>query len=136
MDGHTAERLFAAAGIRDDESVRDSLFWRGVHVAEHRSLLPVISLIGMAAGIPQNMLLKYLGILIGIMLITYILEWKKAWVSQHEMLLMLSLLILSADIGYGLAREGVTLEAAVRQLRFGAIEAVLELLLLPCFTIL
>lgn len=58
------------------------------------------------------------------MLITYILEWKKAWVSQHEMLLMLSLLILSADIGYGLAREGVTLEAAVRQLRFGAIEAV------------
>ena len=30
---------------------------------EHRSLLPVISLIGMAAGIPQNMLLKYLGIL-------------------------------------------------------------------------
>ena len=75
---------------------------------EHRSLLPVISLIGMAAGIPQNMLLKYLGILIGIMLITYILEWKKAWVSQHEMLLMLSLLILSADIGYGLAREGIT----------------------------
>ena len=91
---------------------------------EHRSLLPVISLIGMAAGIPQNMLLKYLGILIGIMLITYILEWKKAWVSQHEMLLMLSLLILSADIGYGLAREGITAEAALRQLRFGAIEAV------------
>ena len=46
---------------------------------EHRNLLPVISLIGMAVGIPQTMLLKYLGILIGIMLITYILEWKKAW---------------------------------------------------------
>lgn len=91
---------------------------------EHRSLLPVISLIGMAAGIPQNMLLKYLGILIGIMLITYILEWKKAWVSQQEMLLMLSLLILSADVGYGLAREGLTLTAAGHQLRLGAIEAV------------
>ena len=91
---------------------------------EHRSLLPVISLIGMAAGIPQTMLLKYLGILIGIMLITYILEWKKAWVSQQEMLLMLSLLILSADVGYGLAREGLTLTAAGHQLRLGAIEAV------------
>lgn len=91
---------------------------------EHRSLLPVISLIGMAAGIPQTMLLKYLGILIGIMLITYILEWKKAWVSQQEMLLMLSLLILSADVGYGLAREGVSIEAAGRLLRFGAVEAI------------
>ena len=91
---------------------------------EHRNLLPVISLIGMAAGIPQTMLLKYLGILIGIMLITYILEWKKAWVSQQEMLLMLSLLILSADVGYGLAREGVSLETAGRLLRFGVIEAV------------
>lgn len=91
---------------------------------EHRSLLPVISLIGMAAGIPQNMLLKYLGILIGIMLITYILEWKKAWVSQQEMLLMLSLLVLSADVGYGLAREGLTLTAVGQQLRLGAIEAV------------
>ena len=80
---------------------------------EHRNLLPVISLIGMAAGIPQTMLLKYLGILIGIMLITYILEWKKAWVSQQEMLLMLSLLILSADVGYGLAREGVSLELSL-----------------------
>ena len=91
---------------------------------EHRSLLPVISLIGMAAGIPQTMLLKYLGILIGIMLITYILEWKKAWVSQQEMLLMLSLLILSADVGYGLAREGVSIEAAGRLLRFGAVDAI------------
>ena len=33
MDGHTAERFFTAAGIRDDESVRNRLFWRGVHVA-------------------------------------------------------------------------------------------------------
>ncbi len=91
---------------------------------EHRSLLPVISLIGMAAGIPQTMLLKYLGILIGIMLITYILEWKKAWVSQQEMLLMLSLLILSADVGYGMAGEGISWATAGRLFRFGAIEAI------------
>ncbi|MFR0986674.1 MAG: hypothetical protein ACLSFZ_09235 [Frisingicoccus sp.] len=37
---------------------------------------------------------------------------------------MLSLLILSADVGYGLAREGLTLTAAGHQLRLGAIEAV------------
>ena len=62
MDGHTAERFFTAAGIRDDESVRNRLFWRGRTCGrEHRSLLPVISLIGMAAGIPQNMLLKIFG---------------------------------------------------------------------------
>ena len=91
---------------------------------EHRNLLPVVTLIGMAAAIPQTMLLKYLGILIGIMLITYILEWKKAWISQQEMLLMLSLLILSADIGYGLAVEGISAEAVLRQLRLGILEAV------------
>lgn len=91
---------------------------------EHRNLLPVLTLIGMAAGIPQTVLLKYLGILIGIMLITYILEWKKAWVSQHEMLLMLSLLILSADLGYGLARDGITKEMALYHLRMGVVEAV------------
>jgi stage II sporulation protein E len=91
---------------------------------EHRSLLPVVSLIGMAVGVPQTMLLKYLGILIGIMLITYILEWKKAWVSQQEMLLMLSLLILSADMGYGLALEGISKASVLHQLRFGAVEAV------------
>lgn len=66
------------------------------------------------------MLLKYLGILIGIMLITYILEWKKAWVSQQEMLLMLSLLVLSADVGYGLAREGLTLTAVGHPIAAGA----------------
>ena len=91
---------------------------------EHRNLLPVVTLLGMAAGIPQTMLLKYLGILIGVMFITYILEWKKAWVSQHEMLLMLSLLILSADVGYGLARDGISAEAALLHLKMGGIEAV------------
>lgn len=90
---------------------------------EHRTLLPVVSLIGMAAEVPETMLLKYLGILIGVMLITYILEWKKAWISQHEMLLMLSLLILSADIGYGLAKEGISWQVIGTQLRFGIIEA-------------
>lgn len=91
---------------------------------EHRNFLPVVTLIGMAAAIPQTMLLKYLGILIGIILITYILEWKKAWISQREMLLMLSLLVLSADIGYGLAREGISLQAVLHQLRTGALETV------------
>ena len=91
---------------------------------EHRSMLPVVSLIGMAAGIPERMLLKYLGILIGIMLITYILEWKKAWVSQQEMLLMLSLLILSAGVGYGLA-GGISTENFVRQMRISTLEAVI-----------
>lgn len=91
---------------------------------EHRPLLPVVALIGMAVEVPQTMLLKYLGILIGVMLITYILEWKKAWISQHKMLLMLSLLILSADIGYGLAREGLDFQMFGRQLRLGGLEAV------------
>lgn len=90
---------------------------------EHRTLLPVITLIGMAASVPQNLLLKYLGILIGVMLITYILEWKKAWVSQRKMLLMLSLLILSADIGYGMATQGISVEALFDQLRLGVFEA-------------
>lgn len=90
---------------------------------EHRTLLPVVTLIGMAVKVPQNLLLKYLGILIGVMLITYILEWKKAWVSQREMLLMLSLLILSADVGYGLAIEGMSAEMLLNQLRLGALEA-------------
>lgn len=89
---------------------------------EHRNLLPVVTLLGMAAGIPQTMLLKYLGILIGTMLITYILEWKKAWVSQHEMLLMLSLLILSADVGYGLARDGISAETAFSYLKMGVLK--------------
>ena len=90
---------------------------------EHRSLLPVVALIGMAVEMPQTMLLKYLGILIGVMLITYILEWKKAWISQRKMLLMLSLLILSADIGYGLAGEGLRFSALGESLRFGGVEA-------------
>lgn len=95
---------------------------------EHRTLLPVVTLIGMAVSVPQNLLLKYLGILIGVMLITYILEWKKAWVSQREMLLMLSLLILSADMGYGLAAQGVSLTAFLSELRLGCFEAVFSAL--------
>lgn len=91
---------------------------------EHRTLLPVVTLIGMAVEMPQTMLLKYLGILIGIMLITYILEWKKAWISQHEMLLMLSLLILSADIGYELAKEDVALKMIGSYMRLAGFEAV------------
>ena len=59
-----------------------------------------------------------------IMLITYILEWKKAWVSQQEMLLMLSLLILSAGVGYGLA-GGISTENFVRQMRISTLEAVI-----------
>ena len=92
---------------------------------EHRTLLPVVTLIGMAVEMPQTMLLKYLGILVGIMLITYILEWKKAWISQHEMLLMLSLLILSADIGYGLAKEGIQFQLLGSHIRLGGFEAAL-----------
>lgn len=91
---------------------------------EHRTILPVVTLIGMAVKVPQNLLLKYLGILIGVMLITYILEWKKAWVSQREMLLMLSLLILSADVGYGMAIEGMSAAMLLNQLRLGAFEAI------------
>ena len=91
---------------------------------EHRTLLPVVTLIGMAVEMPQTMLIKYLGILIGIMLITYILEWKKAWISQHEMLLMLSLLILSADIGYELAKEDFALKMLGSQMRLAGFEAV------------
>ena len=91
---------------------------------EHRTLLPVVTLIGMAVEMPQTMLIKYLGILIGIMLITYILEWKKAWISQHEMLLMLSLLILSADIGYELAKEDFAFKTLGSQMRLAGFEAV------------
>lgn len=90
--------------------------------SEHRNLLPVVTLIGMAANVPQTVLLKYLGILIGIMLITYILEWKKAWISQHEMLLMISLLILSGDMGYGLAQSGISKAAAAYHLKAGCVE--------------
>ncbi len=37
---------------------------------------------------------------------------------------MLSLLILSADVGYGLARDGISAEAALLHLKMGGIEAV------------
>ena len=38
----------------------------------------------------------------------HIRQWKKAWISQHKMLLMLSLLILSAIFSYGLARNRIS----------------------------
>ena len=124
VDGYIAQRFFTISCDRSDESIWHCIFRSGLYVA----------------GTPEFAAGSYLAWYGGrdspdhtseIFWNTY---WyyvhnlytgmEKAWVSQHEMLLMLSLLILSADVGYGLARDGISTEAAVFHLKMGGIEAV------------
>ena len=89
-----------------------------------RGMLPVITLIGMVVGLPASILLKYMGILVGIMLMTGILEWKKAPVGRGKSLAAMVLLILASSVGYGMAISGISREYAVYYLQAGIVEAV------------
>ena len=100
---------------------------RRIHIRQWM-VLAVIASVGIMISIPQTMLLKYFGILIGIVFVTYILEWKKAWISQHVMLLMLSLLILSSTIGYGFTKEGISWIVFEKYLRTGSFEVTMAIL--------
>ncbi len=88
-----------------------------------RGILPVITLIGMAVCLPSSILLKYMGILVGLMLMIGILERKKAPVTRAKTLAALALLILSANVGYGLALSGISRLYALRHLWTGIFEA-------------
>ena len=60
-----------------DESIWHRVFRSGLYGPNTGICCRWLHCLEWRRGIPQTMLLKYLGILIGVMFITYILEWKK-----------------------------------------------------------
>jgi len=92
-----------------------------------RGLLALASIIGMSSALPVNVLIKYVGVIMGIIIITKLLEMRKIVVSPIKMAAISGILISVAGFAYSLGLNGSNRQDLLRTAVISSLEGIIAL---------
>jgi len=92
-----------------------------------RGLLAVASILGMSSALPVNVLIKYVGVMMGIVIMTKILEIRKIVVSPIKMAIISGVMVSVAGFAYSLGLNGLYRQDLLRIAELSLLEGVVAL---------
>jgi len=92
-----------------------------------RGLLALASILGMSSALPVNVLIKYVGVIMGIIIITKLLEIRKVVVSPVKMAVISGILVSVAGFAYSLGLNGLYRQDLLRTAVIASLEGIIAL---------
>jgi len=92
-----------------------------------RGLLALASILGMSSALPVNVLIKYVGVIMGIIIITKLLEIRKVVVSPVKMAVISGILVSVAGFAYSLGLNGLYRQDLLRTAVISSLEGITAL---------